>query len=153
MEDDELLELSAVTVFHQITNTVELVTSLIRLNIDYAPNRHLQRRSLASICENLTDFEFRRSFRMKQATFWKLVNHLRPSLEKDIEMGARSSSGSISIDVQVDSFLRILAGSQYLDIMILFGIARSTVYAIVRLVYVAIIKIFLFLGSVVLEKL
>ena len=43
-------------------------------------------------------------------------------------MAAISSPGAIKIETQVAVFLQTLAEAQYIDVMLYFGIARSTVY-------------------------
>jgi hypothetical protein len=57
-----------------------------------------------------------------------LVQILLPSLRRDAQQGAHSSSGIVLICVRLAITLRILAGGSVRDLMAIFGVARTTVY-------------------------
>eukprot|EP00171_Calliarthron_tuberculosum_P002194 IDg2194t1 len=93
-------------------------------------NRVLHRRSFDFIAANLNEVEFKRAFRMSFCSFHRLRDALAPKLQRNEAQGARSSAGSIDVASQLGIFLRTLAGAQYIDIMLCFGVSRSTVYQV-----------------------
>ncbi len=60
--------------------------------------------------------------------FRALIQFVRRKMPQGDEMGLRSSAIVIEVEVRVAVLLRIMAGSTYVDMMIIFGPARSTVY-------------------------
>ena len=105
-----------------------------------AANQILARRSLSEVTRNMTDEEFLRTFRLMRQTFSLLCNVLEPNIVRNEEMGRRSSTDSIDTRVQIALFLGILAGAQYHDVMMTFGISRPTVYKITHSVCTAVIS-------------
>jgi hypothetical protein len=85
---------------------------------------------LSTILRDLSDGDFRRVFRMQRNTFSSLLNVIRPDLERDEVMALRSSGGRIEPENRLALTLRLLAGASYLDAMMLFGISRSSCYAV-----------------------
>ena len=79
---------------------------------------------------DLSDSDFRRVFRMQRNTFLSLLNVIRPDLERDGVMAARSSGGRIEPEIRLALTLRLLAGSSYLDSTVLFGVSRPFFYAV-----------------------
>jgi DDE superfamily endonuclease len=67
---------------------------------------------------------------MQRNTFSSLLNVIRPDLERDGKMALRSSGGRIEPEKRHALTLRLLAGASYLDIMMLFGISRSSCCAV-----------------------
>jgi hypothetical protein len=53
---------------------------------------------------------------------------LERDLTRDEMMAARSSAGRVEPAIRLALTIRILSGASYLDMMILFRIAKSTVY-------------------------
>ena len=62
-------------------------------------NRIFDRRSFEIVSNNLTEFEFKRAFRMNLGTFRNLCQILDPLLRKDKVQGARSSAGVLNVEV------------------------------------------------------
>ena len=79
---------------------------------------------------NLTDFEFRRLYRMERPTFRALCDRLRPRLTCDTEMGRRGSPGGpVAPELKLSMTLRFMAGGSYLDIVLYHGVHRSTFFS------------------------
>ena len=76
---------------------------------------------------------------MSRDAFRSLCCVLSPYLERNEEMAFQSSSGAVSIEYQVGILLRILAGAQYHDLMMNFGLSRSTVYQCIHRVSAVIL--------------
>ena len=92
--------------------------------------------------ERLTDREFCRLYRMCRASFVELVGRLRDRLSRDDDMGRRSSSGAISVELQLSMTLRFLAGGSYLDIAYFHGVHAATLFAAIWRVVEAIDETF-----------
>jgi len=91
---------------------------------------HLRiRRSFHATTDSLKEQEFRSSFRMNRSNFAKLVSLVRPVISKNEKMGALRN-GAIEPEVRVAIVLRIMAGAADLDLMVLWQVARSTIYQI-----------------------
>lgn len=69
---------------------------------------------------------------MERETFDQLLFLLLPALDRDGGRELRSSGGLVDPDARLALTLRLLAGASYLDIMMLFGISRSTVYTVMH---------------------
>lgn len=89
-----------------------------------------RRRSLDLVVRDLSPREFQRAFRMNRDVFNKLLSLLLTDLNRDRKQGLRSSGGCVDPDVRLAITLRLLAGASYLDIMMLFGLSVSSVYAV-----------------------
>lgn len=61
-----------------------------------------------------------------------LLDLLMPHFQYDVEKARRSSFGTVASDLQLALTLRILAGASYLGVMMLFGISRAAVYAVLH---------------------
>eukprot|EP00171_Calliarthron_tuberculosum_P007444 IDg7444t1 len=83
---------------------------------------------------------------MRRNTFPSLVHLLTPLLRCDAAMAARSSRGAISVDVQLGIFIRTMAGAQYLDFIMLFGVSEAAVYKSIREVSAALKTLLPLLG-------
>ena len=82
--------------------------------------------------KKIREKSFTRTFRMDPDAFSKLCEELRPLLQKNEEMAARSTpGGAISPEVRLAISLRYLAGGSYLDLCDIYNCARSTMYEVV----------------------
>jgi hypothetical protein len=95
-----------------------------------SPSKRRSRGSFASAHRYLDDKEFTRTFRMPRHAFHSLLATLQVDLLRDSVQAARSSGGVIEPAVRLGITLRVLSGSSYLDLMMLFRIGRSTVFDI-----------------------
>jgi DDE superfamily endonuclease len=86
------------------------------------------RATFVNATKYLSDLEFTRAFRMSPDCFGKILSILVRRLERDEVQGLRSSGGVVEPAVRLGVTLRILAGASYLDIMLTFRIAKSTVF-------------------------
>ncbi len=71
---------------------------------------------------------FRRAFRLSRPAFRSLVHLGRHKVQKDGERATPSSGVSISPEICVAIGLRLLASASYIDLMIVFGLAKSSTY-------------------------
>jgi len=55
---------------------------------------------------------------------------IRESVNRSDEMAKRSGSGVVTAEVALEVTARMMAGSPYLDSVLIFGMARSTVYEV-----------------------
>lgn len=101
----------------------------LRSRIGRTPNQHYDRMDWPSFKERLDDFTFRRYYRLGRDDFAVLLELLRPHLAVDETMSRRGSpSTPVTPELQLSMALRIFAGGSYLDIMLLHGVHRSTLY-------------------------
>lgn len=77
--------------------------------------------------ESINDPSFERDLRMKPASFVKLVDILKDSLQVDSKM-AGLRGGEVSLPLCVYLTIRYLAGAPYIDIMRFLGISPVTFY-------------------------
>ena len=90
------------------------------------------REGWAEVLTRYTDEEFRRAYRMTRASFDKLYGLLEGALARDTNMARRSSGYAVDPQCALAVTLRFLAGSSVRDLMALFRMAESTVYATIR---------------------
>lgn len=86
------------------------------------------------------DSEFRRYYRMSRSTFAALVSLLRSSLQRNEDMARRGSAGVISPEVRLAITIRILAGGDIGDLMLLFQVGASTCGSVFRETISAIVS-------------
>ena len=87
-----------------------------------AKNRIRDRQYALRTMQEMTDFEFERMFRVTRSGFSKLLQIIKPDMERS-ELRAIASSGSAITDVAaLGATLRYLAGGSYLDIAAFFGL-------------------------------
>jgi hypothetical protein len=100
------------------------------------------RTSLLHIRQKLSDYHFRRAYRMSYDRLKELVDLLSPFLEQTRSTHFRRKvvNGPISDALRVSICLRFLAGGSVYDIALVYGVAVSTVYQIVGEVVDAIDK-------------
>jgi hypothetical protein len=97
---------------------------------DRAGSYPLVRTTSVDATKYLSEVEFTRAFRMSPDCFRTLLLLLRVRLERDERQGYRSSGGVVEPAVRIGLTLRILAGASYLDMMLTFRVAKSTVFNI-----------------------
>jgi hypothetical protein len=76
----------------------------------------------------LSRTEFVRSFRMTHATLLAWLALLEGDLTRDMLMAAPSNGGKVELAIKLALTVRMLSGASYLDMMMLFRVASSTVY-------------------------
>ena len=91
----------------------------------------------------VSDLDFRLLFRMERDDFWALLGLIRGRLETNEEMAIFSSGQPIPEECRLAMALRILAGASYLDVMLAFGVGRSTVFYIFRQVCNLLVSVWL----------
>jgi DDE superfamily endonuclease len=98
----------------------------------FLPRRSSSKRrsrvSLLYIAEYLTDDEFARTFRLPRGAFVNLLATIRPALLRDTGQAARSSGGVVQPALRLAITLRMLAGASYLNLIMLFRVAKPTIY-------------------------
>lgn len=104
--------------------------------------RSLVRRTITfqHIVDELSERDFRESFRIGKSGFNKLLELVRPDLERSTEMGALSGRNTISAETRLALTLRLLAGASYVDIRLAFRIGRTTVYDVFHATVAALDK-------------
>ena len=129
----------------QFCRALELMDLLDELELDQLEIEELEsyiirRRSLLRrekrpfetyIRPMLGDNTFKDRFRMEHEDFMVLVELLRPSLQRDVKMGALRN-GAVPVEYQLALTLRWLAGASIFEGMDGHVIAKSPAYAIVH---------------------
>jgi len=69
---------------------------------------------------------------MEREDFWALLGLKRGRLETNEEMAILSFSQPVPAECRLAMALHILVGASYLDVMLAFGVGRSTVFYIFR---------------------
>jgi hypothetical protein len=67
---------------------------------------------------------------MPREAFYNLLAILRGDLERQLAAAAKSSGGRVEPASRLAIFLRILGGASYLDMQLVFGVGRSTVFQV-----------------------
>lgn len=86
------------------------------------------------IVNNLTPAEFRKSYRMELASFYKLHYMLKPQLDLEFFPGGGgyrdpdATKYLISTKLRLSIAIRFFAGASYHDLKLLHGVSMSTVY-------------------------
>jgi DDE superfamily endonuclease/Villin headpiece domain len=88
------------------------------------------RPSFESIAGYLSDHDFTRCFRMPREAFYNLLAILRGDLERQLAAATKSSGGRVEPASRLAILLRILGGASYLDMQLVFGVGRSTVFQV-----------------------
>jgi DDE superfamily endonuclease len=91
-------------------------------------SRRRDRQRFCTLESVLSLNEFTRALRMTPSSFWALLSVLERDLTRDEMMAARSSGGRVEPAIRLALTIRILSGASYLGMMMLFRIAKSTVY-------------------------
>ena len=102
------------------------------------PRREGNRLTFQEVSSWFSDDEFRVSFRMRRESFVELVSKLLPDLVRCTEMGKRSTDGVVEPQVRVGAALRLLAGANVVDLMLLFHIGQTTIYRSLQEVVTAV---------------
>jgi hypothetical protein len=98
------------------------------------------RQSFGNLQAELSRAEFTRAFRMTHSTFLALLRLLGDDLTRDMQMAARSSGGRVEPPIRLALTVRMLSGASYLDMMMLFKLASSTVYDVFHSTVASITK-------------
>jgi hypothetical protein len=88
------------------------------------PNQHRDRTRAMNDVFALSDKDFKARFRMSRPTFARLLDDIRPDLEKCDEMAIRSSKEPVYPYLRLCIGIRYLAGGSYLDIADVYGVCR-----------------------------
>lgn len=70
-----------------------------------------------SVTAVYSETDFKTAFRMPRRTFSKLLDVVRPSLSRNIEMGHRSKRPTIPADIRLAIALRMFAGGKAWDMV------------------------------------
>jgi hypothetical protein len=102
-----------------------------------APRRRMSalrrvRPCFESVAGYLSDHYFTRCFRMPREVFYNLLGLLRHALERHLAAVANSSGGRVEPAARLSIYLRILGGASYLDMQLVFGVGRSTVFHVLH---------------------
>jgi len=88
-----------------------------------------QRVPVTEIFQNLGPANFRKAYRMKESTFWKLFYIIKEYLpEKEKRKRGSTPNGDIEESAQLSMALRWFAGGEAMDIMQTHGVAYGQVY-------------------------
>ena len=79
----------------------------------------------------LTDAEFRRIFWMSRESFGVILSRVRERIKKDERRALNGACGVVPPELRLAMMLRFLAGASYLDIGWVYGVHRSTLYAVI----------------------
>jgi hypothetical protein len=75
--------------------------------------------------QHFSDAEFAGALRLDQNAFVRLLDVLRPALERNVTQGSRNSSGVIEPVVRIAIALRMLTGGSHWDLMANFRVGRT----------------------------
>jgi hypothetical protein len=125
----------AVTVAAAVTS---FASSCIRKPVHRSCSKRRTRHSFEFVTRYLSEQEFVRSFRLPYQAFYALLQQLQPLLYRNALQPARSSGGVVEPAVRLGLTLYILAGASYLDMVIVFRVARSTAFEIFHITVDAI---------------
>jgi DDE superfamily endonuclease len=98
------------------------------------------RQCFGDLQAELSRAEFTRAFRMTHSTCLALLRLLGDDLMRDMRMAARSSGGRVEPPIRLALTVRMLSGASYLDMMMLFKLASSTVYDVFHSTVASITK-------------
>jgi hypothetical protein len=101
-----------------------------------------KRKTFMDITQRLSERQFQRTFRMQRKSFYKLSAMISNTIGDDEfksettttreSTKTRSATdfhgGDISGELRLGIFLRMLAGSSYLDLFMIFGVSNSSIY-------------------------
>jgi hypothetical protein len=77
---------------------------------------------------------------MSLETDANLLSLLKLDLTRDMGMASRSSGGRVKPEVRLELTIRMLSGASYLDMMMPFRVASSTIYDVFHRTIVSIIR-------------
>ena len=91
-----------------------------------------QRKSVRQVYNEIGRTMFRRSYRMHIETFYKLYEIIKPSLTKicgyTYPLKTNVPNGRIHPTVRLACFIRICAGGDPLDLILIYGISKTAVH-------------------------
>lgn len=104
--------------------------------------RRRQRSSLESIFHEYGPLYFKRAYRMKEESFWKLLDLIEDKLGKGVGKRKRGKApnGDVPSSVRLAIALRYLAGGDPIDICAVYKVHSSVVYQSIWMVVEAINK-------------
>jgi hypothetical protein len=89
-----------------------------------------ERPTVEMVFQHFSDAEFAGALRLDRNAFARLLDVLRPALERNVTQGSRSSTGVIEPGVRLAIALRMLAGGSHWDLMANFRVGRTTIYQV-----------------------
>lgn len=107
---------------------VRKLSASSKASVCRSASKHRIRRPLSEITVYLSENEFARSFRLSRNEFSLLLSRLIPLLDYDRRQAQRSSGSVVTSEIRLACTLRLFAGGSVHDQMMLFGLARATVY-------------------------
>ena len=102
-----------------------------------------QRKSVLDVYNELGRSLFRRAFRMSIETFFKLYDILKQDIENCVNHsseGNKGPNGKIHSSVRLACALRIFAGSDPMDLITTFGIAKADVHKSLDIIIAAVLN-------------
>ncbi len=130
LEYDPLITEDLVMALTVTTVAVLTMSQSFSQIVSRAGNTHYDRSYTIKFIRSWDDQMFHRQTRLVREDFYGLVNKLIPILEKNAEMGRRSSGSPISAELKLAITCRILAGAETLD-MIWYSVSVDHVKEIV----------------------
>lgn len=101
-------------------------------------NIRRQRAKMSQIFAQYGDMYVRRAYRMKEQSFWRLLDIVEPHLVKPRRKRGRTPNGDISAELRLSMALRYFAGGDSLDIGPMHGVHPNEVLESVRRIVNAI---------------
>lgn len=106
------------------------------------PGRKDKRKSFGDIITGVSDKMFRRMFRMKRESFFKLcwiicdkvgdetfkLENTNGRKRKRTNKATEFHGGEVSGEVKLAIYLRMLSGASYLDVFMIYGVHPSRIY-------------------------
>jgi hypothetical protein len=115
--------------FIAVTSAALFSVLSIKKPVYLASPKRRRRVPFLQIESGINDSEFTRTFQMPREAFHSLCRTMRLDLLRDEGHRVRCRSDVIEPETRLAVTLRLLAGSSYLDLVLLFRLAKSTVYA------------------------
>jgi DDE superfamily endonuclease len=102
----------------------------IQKPVHRAPAKRRRRLRFSQLEAMISDAEFTRAFRIPREAFHSLCRTLRLDLFRDEAHSARSRGDAIETAARLAVTLRMLTGASYLNLVMLFRVAKATIYDI-----------------------
>ena len=134
----ELVSASQDELVQEMANDIDKVLT----QKGYRERTNFPRRQFSEIVETVDDRTFKRMFRMNKEWFLQLVNKIEATVSPAVfkseaylmsnasctQAATATVGGFISGEVKIALTIRILAGASYLDLMLLYGVKRPSLY-------------------------
>jgi hypothetical protein len=98
------------------------------------------RQSFDELQASLSQAEFTRAFRMSLETYANFLSLLKLDLTPDMRIASRSGGRGADPEVRLALTIRMLSRTSFLDLMMLFRVASSTIYDVFHRTIASIIK-------------